>query len=44
MLLANAKTMLASTISARPANTVGRTPTRAAMNPPGRPPTNVPIG
>ena len=36
--------MLESTISASPASTVGRTPTRAAIQPPGSPPTNVPIG
>ena len=36
--------MLASTISARPVSTVGRTPTRAAIQPPGKPPKNVPIG
>ena len=36
--------MLESTIIAKPVRTVGRTPTRAAMKPPGRPPTNVPIG
>ena len=31
-------------ISARPMSTVGRAPIRAASQPPGRPPMNVPIG
>ena len=44
MLPANATAMLERTISASPASTVGRTPTRAAIQPPGRPPTNVPTG
>ena len=41
---ANANATLAPVISARPISTVGRTPTLAAIQPPGRPPMNVPIG
>ena len=44
MSLTNATAMLESTISPSPNSTVGRTPMRAAMIPPGRPPTNVPTG
>ena len=41
---ANANTTLAKVISASPSSTVGRTPARAASQPPGSPPANVPTG
>ena len=44
MLSPKAKPMLEPTSSPRPISTVGRTPTRAAIQPPGSAPTNVPAG
>ena len=41
---ANAIATLVSDISASPKSTVGLTPMRAAIQPPGRPPANVPSG
>ena len=44
MLEANANTTLAATIIPSPSSTVGRTPTRDAIQPPGSAPMNVPAG